>query len=109
MSEQRIEEIKIQYLLGAHPNERVKLANEFAKAKSDALDAQTVSYEGHMFTFRAVERVLYPQSQAKSIEPQYIGDITELLGEEVHDAQENDGDRELPDKESTETKDRKET
>ena len=104
----RIEEIQIQYMLGAHPNERVKLSLEFAKAKAEALDSQLVCYNGDMFSLRAVERVLYPPEEKKSIEPQYIGDIAELLGDNEH-AEQNDGDRELPDKEITETKSGEET
>ena len=108
MSDQRIEEIQIQYMLGAHPNERVKLSLAYKKAADDALRAQKVCFNGELFSLKAVDNVLYPGNPKKSIEPQYIGDITELLGDDKN-AYEDDGDRKLPNEEGTEAEGRKET
>ena len=102
MSNQRIEEIQVQYMLGAHPSERVKLALAYKKAIDDALRAQKVCFNGGVFSIQAVESVLYPDSKKKSIEPQYIGDIAEILGGEEN-ANEH-GDRKLSNKEGVETK-----
>lgn len=109
-SEQRVEEIHIQYMLGAHPNERVKLGRAYQKAKAEAMEEQKVCFNGELFSLKAVDNVLYPGNhQKKIIEPQYIGDIAELLGDDKNENAIEDGDRELPDEESPEAEDRKET